>query len=67
MNDVITRHFHTDTFEHVKNAGVEFKIDEIQREAFTYVVEKQGVVKWGEAQKGKRSNHCPKGQTAFPT
>ena len=49
MNDVITRHFHTDTFEPVKNAGVEFKIDEIQREAFTYVVEKQGVVKWGEA------------------
>ena len=49
MNDVIAHYFHTDTFEHVKNAGVEFKIDEIEREAFTYVVEKQGVVKWGEA------------------
>ena len=49
MNRIIAIELKVDAFPHVKNAGIEFKIDEIQGEAFTYIVEKQGVVKWREA------------------
>ena len=41
MNDIVAKQAKTNRFEKIKNTGIEFKIDEIQRKAFAYIADKQ--------------------------
>ena len=43
MNQIETINVKTDGFKKVINTRVEFKIHEVQRKAFSYIVEKQRI------------------------
>ena len=44
MNNIVAKHPKTNRFQKIKNTGIEFKIDKIQRKAFTYIADKHWVV-----------------------